>query len=92
MTTATSCDCVPGHRCDCWDFRPPITENTDGTFSLPPGHFQRMVAHGEIDDLARAIHETKGGGPFGIEGSCECREDAEAIVQALAARLREVNR
>jgi hypothetical protein len=42
----------------------------------------------DVDALARAIHTTKGGGPFGVEGDCECRGDAEAIV-AEYARLAE---
>jgi hypothetical protein len=33
----------------------------------------------DVERLARAIHTTKGGGPFGVEGDCECLDDAEAI-------------
>jgi hypothetical protein len=69
------CDCVPGHRCDCWDFRA-----ADGTVGFEPGHFHQLLGEQlRVDALARAIHATKGGGPFGVEGDCECQSDAAVL-------------
>jgi NTP pyrophosphatase (non-canonical NTP hydrolase) len=44
------CDCVPGHRCDCWDFRAP-----DGTVAFEPGHFHAIAAEANADAFNAAV-------------------------------------
>lgn len=44
----------------------------------------RYSADEFVDRVAHILHDMKGGGPFGVEGSCECRTDAETLAAALA--------
>jgi len=55
-------------------------------FRFEHGHFASLVADSEaVERAARALHERKGGGPFGVEGDCECMEDAAAALDAALA-------
>ena len=33
-----------------------------------------------VDEVAVRLHDVKGGGPFGIEGECECESDARFLL------------
>jgi hypothetical protein len=43
-----------------------------------------LIARLNVDALARELHATKGGGPFGVEGDCECEAQIrDALTEAL---------
>lgn len=40
-----------------------------------------LLGHIDVDSVARELHETKGGGPFGRVGECECELDIRRLMQ-----------
>ena len=39
-----------------------------------------LLSHIDVHSVALELHETKGGGPFGGEGDCECEQDVRRMI------------
>ena len=86
MTTPSynDCDCVAGHRCDCWDYRGPL-QGDPGRCGLPYGVVADSYLGGELEAEGDCERPSGHEGPCGSWHEARLQGDPGLLRERIAA-------